>query len=230
MSGTIPEFNQAGLTVFNVSYNDISGLIPGTATLRSFTADSYANNGPNMCDPLCHFSEINTPTPIESKKKFIATVFMVLDIIGLVTVILLFVLYCKRSSRFKNLIKRHHFEETSDGDGMKLVFMADDGGFELNELMWAGAEGLGKGVCGDSYKVTLNDAVAVVVKQLRGLKPLMSKEEFMKMVRMIADQKHPNLLPLMVNAYWCSEDVKLLVYRYAKNGNLFTRLHGDQYT
>ncbi|KAK8316939.1 hypothetical protein V6Z12_A13G076600 [Gossypium hirsutum] len=226
LSGMIPEFNQAGLTVFNVSYNNISGPIPGTTTLRSFTADSYANNGPNMCDPLCHFSEINTPAPIESKKESIAIVFLVLDIIGLVTVILLLILYCKRSSKFKNLIKRRHFEETRDGDGMKLVFLADDGGFELNELMGAGAEGLGKGVCGDSYKATLNDGVAVVVKQLRGLKPLMSKEEFMKMVRMIADQKHPNLLPLM--AYWCSKDVKLLVYRYAKNGNLFNRLHGDQ--
>ncbi|TYG36431.1 hypothetical protein ES288_D13G065200v1 [Gossypium darwinii] len=226
LSGMIPEFNQAGLTVFNVSYNNISGPIPGTTTLRSFTADSYANNGPNMCDPLCHFSEINTPTPTESKKESIAIAFMVLEIIGLVTVILLLVLYCKRSSKFKNLIKRRHFEETSDGDGMKLVFMADDGGFELNKLMGAAAEGLGKGVCGDSYKATLNDGVAVVVKQLRGLKPLMSKEEFMKMVRMIADQKHPNLLPLM--AYWCSEDVKLLVYRYAKNGNLFNRLHGGR--
>ncbi|KAH1237582.1 putative inactive receptor kinase [Glycine max] len=92
----------------------------------------------------------------------------------------------------------------------------------MGELLRASAEALGHGILGNSYKAMLNDGSTIVVKRLRDLKPL-SKEEFAKILNVIADMKHPNLLSLL--AYYHSRDEKLMLYRYAENGNLFSRLH-----
>ncbi|XVE66530.1 hypothetical protein DITRI_Ditri08aG0086600 [Diplodiscus trichospermus] len=246
LTGRIPAFNQPSLTVFNVSNNNISGPIPGTRTLRSFGAASYSNNGPNMCDAYsgtCYFSENDTAG--DSRKKSLATILLVFDIIGLVTVILLLILYCKKSRKLKKLIRKYRLEENEDlelelegADYYKeskeesilhaneekgnIIFMEDEACFDLNDLLRASAEGLGKGLFGSSYKTRREGRPSVVVKRLRNLKPL-SYEEFTKLIKVIANQKHPNLLPLL--GYYYSQDEKLFIYRYVKNGNLFNRLH-----
>ncbi|XP_022725052.1 probable inactive receptor kinase At2g26730 [Durio zibethinus] len=260
LTGTIPEFNQSSLTAFNVSNNNISGPIPGTHTLKSFSAASFSNNGPNMCDSsnsgTCYYSENDTAG--DSRKKYVLTIFLVFDIIGLVTVILLLILYCKKSRQLKKLIERYRLEEKDDDLELEegsnsykeskyesnihaeekrlsnaneekgnLIFMEDEAGFDLNDLLRASAEGLGKGLFGNTFKAKMEGRPTVVVKRLRDLKPL-SNEEFTKLIQIIADQKHPNLLPLL--AYYYSKDEKLFVYRYAKNGNIFNRLHGGRGT
>ncbi|XP_024035556.1 probable inactive receptor kinase At2g26730 [Citrus sinensis] len=113
------------------------------------------------------------------------------------------------------------------GEDRNLVFIEDEqpAGFKLNDLLKAPAEGLGKGIFGNSYKALLEGRAPVVVKRLRDLKPLIT-EEFRKQLLVIADQKHPNLLPLL--AYYFSNDEKLLVYKFAGNGNLFNRIHGGK--
>lgn len=105
-----------------------------------------------------------------------------------------------------------------------LIFMQDEARFEFSDLLRASAEGLGKGIFGNSYMAKLDGGPSVVVKRLRDLKPLTS-EEFAMQLRLIADLKHPNLLPLLA-CYHCSEE-KLLLYKYAENGNLFNRIHGE---
>ncbi|KAK8562735.1 hypothetical protein V6N13_018701 [Hibiscus sabdariffa] len=255
--GPIPEFNQKRLTVFNVSNNKITGPIPGTGSLQLFSAALYSGNGPNASSG--------------DSKKSVPTMLIVFDIIGLVTVILLLILYCKKSRELNKLIERYRLGEEDDEilemggvsynykeskeesreeireesishvhhvgvstfaaneeEKGNLVFMGDeDAGFDLNDLLRASAEGLGKGLFGNSYKAKLEGRPAVVVKRLRDLKPL-SDEEFTKLIRIIADQKHPNLLPLI--AYYCTNDEKLFLYRFAKNGNLFNRIHGGRGT
>ncbi|XAR49446.1 Non-specific serine/threonine protein kinase [Bertholletia excelsa] len=111
----------------------------------------------------------------------------------------------------------------------KLRFVGGSGeeGFELNDLLKATAEGLGKGNFGNCYKAVLDGGPAVVVKRLRDLKPL-SREEFAEQLQMMAEQKHPNLLPLI--AYFCSKEERLLIYKYAANGNVYNRIHGGRGT
>ncbi|XP_027338090.1 probable inactive receptor kinase At2g26730 [Abrus precatorius] len=104
----------------------------------------------------------------------------------------------------------------------ELIFFNDKPKFKMAELLRASAESLGHGIMGNSYKAMLNDGSTIVVKRLRDLKPL-TKEEFAKILHLIADLKHPNLLPLL--AYYHSKDEKLMLYKYAENGNLFSRLH-----
>lgn len=96
--------------------------------------------------------------------------------------------------------------------------------FELGDLLRASAEGLGRGIFGNSYKAKMSGKQDVVVKRIRDLKPLVN-EEFNKQLQLIANLKHPNLLPLL--AYYHSRDEKLLIYRYVRNGNLFKRLFGE---
>lgn len=117
----------------------------------------------------------------------------------------------------------------SEENSGKLIFIdeAAAGLFQLNDLLKAPAQGLGKGIFGNSYKARMETGgsrIAVVVKRLRDLKPL-SNEEFTKHLLVIAHLKHPNLLPLL--AYYYSKEEKLLVYKYAENGNLFKRIHGE---
>ncbi|KAI6678573.1 hypothetical protein NL676_039369 [Syzygium grande] len=82
---------------------------------------------------------------------------------------------------------------------------------------------MGKGIFGNTYKAILDDRQALVVKILRDLKP-MSGKEFTRQLQLLADQKHPNLIPPL--AYFFSKQQKLLIYRYAEKGNLFDRIHG----
>ncbi|XP_072977806.1 probable inactive receptor kinase At5g67200 [Typha angustifolia] len=46
--GSVPPFNQSSLRVFNVSYNNLTGPIPVTASLSSFGASAFAGN-PGLC-------------------------------------------------------------------------------------------------------------------------------------------------------------------------------------
>ncbi|MED6223719.1 hypothetical protein PIB30_076794 [Stylosanthes scabra] len=94
--------------------------------------------------------------------------------------------------------------------------------FQMGQLLRASAETLGQGTMGNSYKAMMHDGPTIVVKRLRDLKPFTEKE-FATQLRVIAGMKHPNLLPLL--AYYHSRDEKLLLFKYAENGNLFSRLH-----
>ncbi|KAH1051798.1 hypothetical protein GYH30_021610 [Glycine max] len=132
-----------------------------------------------------------------------------LNVFLLPAIILLLLLYYNTTKKLNKIRK-------------ELVFFDDKAKFQMGELLRASAEALGHGILGNSYKAMLNDGSTIVVKRLRDLKPL-SKEEFAKILNVIADMKHPNLLSLL--AYYHSRDEKLMLYRYAENGNLFSRLH-----
>lgn len=96
---------------------------------------------------------------------------------------------------------------------------------DLDDLLKAPAEGLGTGIFGNSYRAKVEEWMGgVVVKRLKNLKPL-SNEEFTRQINVVAHYNHPNLLPLL--AYHYSKEEKLMVFRYAQNGNLFNRIHGE---
>uniref|UniRef100_A0A803P0R0 Protein kinase domain-containing protein n=1 Tax=Cannabis sativa TaxID=3483 RepID=A0A803P0R0_CANSA len=96
--------------------------------------------------------------------------------------------------------------------------------FDLEDLLRASAEILGKGNNGTTYKAVLDEgSTTVVVKRLKEV--IVGKREFelqMEVVERIGH--HPNIVPL--RAYYYSKDEKLLVYNYMPAGSLFTSLHG----
>lgn len=194
-------------------------------------------------DSVVHVAASNDSA--DRKKLKYAFVLAIVDVIGLIVIGILFYIYYKKNTRLKEDIRRMNLiqkneendeqiedkgkrvadsEEHQDKDKVQLTFMEGVASFELGDLLKASAEGLGKGNFGNSYRATLDDGRAVVVKRLRDLKPL-TGDEFVKQIRGIAELKHPNLLPLL--AYYYSKHEKFLVFKFAVNGNLYNRLHGN---
>ncbi|KAL9174582.1 hypothetical protein ABFS82_02G060800 [Erythranthe guttata] len=251
LTGPIPGFNQSTLKTFNVSNNNLSGAIPETKTLQSFSPSSYAGNE-YLCGPptptLCRSrNDLSDQLKSENSSEdsnhnsHIEAIMIVVNVIVLVVVIFLLIIYylkykkLKKVARPKNISPKDEEDRESDQvvEKGKLVFMDNNGNinnrgrFELDDLLKASAEGLGRGNFGNCYKAMLEIGEAVVVKKLVDLKPL-SSDEFFKQVTRIAGLKHPNLLPLLGCYY--SKDEKLFLYRFAANGNVYNRLHGGRGT
>ncbi|KAI8574123.1 hypothetical protein RHMOL_Rhmol01G0329800 [Rhododendron molle] len=108
----------------------------------------------------------------------------------------------------------------------KLVFFEGSPySFDLEDLLRASAEVLGKGSYGTAYKAVLEESTTVVVKRLKEV--AVGKKEFEQQMEIIGSVgQHPNVLPLQ--AYYYSKDEKLLVSDYVQGGNLYTLLHGNR--
>ncbi|KAL3631348.1 hypothetical protein CASFOL_024332 [Castilleja foliolosa] len=107
----------------------------------------------------------------------------------------------------------------------KMVFFDGERRFELEDLLRASAEMLGKGGFGTAYKAILDDGNVVAVKRLKDLN-VNNKKEFEQQMEVLGRFKHPNLVGL--RAYYFARDEKLLVHDYMPNGNLFWLLHGNR--
>ncbi|KAJ9547536.1 hypothetical protein OSB04_020079 [Centaurea solstitialis] len=108
----------------------------------------------------------------------------------------------------------------------KLVFF--DGSahkFDLEDLLRASAEVLGKGGYGTTYKAVLGEGTMVVVKRLKEV--VVGKRGFEQQMESIGSvAKHPNVVPLL--AYYYSKDEKLLIYDCAASTSLSYLLHGNR--
>uniref|UniRef100_A0ACD5VQN8 Uncharacterized protein n=1 Tax=Avena sativa TaxID=4498 RepID=A0ACD5VQN8_AVESA len=112
------------------------------------------------------------------------------------------------------------------GEPSRLVFLGKGAGysFDLEDLLRASAEVLGKGSVGTSYKAVLEEGTTVVVKRLKDV--AVARREFDAHMDALGRVEHRNLLP--VRAYYFSKDEKLLVYDYLPNGSLSAMLHGSR--
>ncbi|KAJ1284237.1 hypothetical protein BS78_03G189700 [Paspalum vaginatum] len=112
------------------------------------------------------------------------------------------------------------------GEQSRLVFVGKGAGysFDLEDLLRASAEVLGKGSVGTSYKAVLEEGTTVVVKRLKDV--AVQRREFDAHMDALGKVEHRNVLP--VRAYYFSKDEKLLVYDYLPNGSLSAMLHGSR--
>uniref|UniRef100_A0A5B6ZU81 Protein kinase domain-containing protein n=1 Tax=Davidia involucrata TaxID=16924 RepID=A0A5B6ZU81_DAVIN len=114
---------------------------------------------------------------------------------------------------------------SGEGERNKLVFF--DGGiynFDLEDLLRASAEVLGKGSVGTSYKAVLEEGTTVVVKRLKDV--VVTKKEFEMQMEVLGKIKHDNVVPL--RAFYYSKDEKLLVFDFMPAGSLSALLHGSR--
>ncbi|XP_008775508.2 probable inactive receptor kinase At1g48480 [Phoenix dactylifera] len=109
--------------------------------------------------------------------------------------------------------------------GKKLVFFGSGARpFDLEDLLRASAEVLGKGTFGTAYKAVLEMGTTVAVKRLKDVN--LPEKEFREKIEAVGAMDHPNLVPL--RAYYYSKDEKLLVYDYMPMGSLSALLHGNR--
>lgn len=247
LTGMVPDFNyQRSLTDFNVSYNNLSGTIPETHVLQRFNSSSFMGNQ-NLCGPPLSPCDGQAPNANEESKKNSFTlltrssliiVFILFDVVAVILITTCCFLYKKKrkrramdqvEERKKNemVTEKGESEAVASQEMPKLTFFKKGEEFELDELLRAPADGLGKGNFGACYKAKLNGGLAVVVKRLKDVSPL-TGEEFAKHMNVLVNLKHPNLLPLL--AYYYSKEEKLLIHKVAPHGNLFYRLHGNNIT
>ncbi|XP_058108280.1 probable inactive receptor kinase At1g48480 [Magnolia sinica] len=116
--------------------------------------------------------------------------------------------------------------EVSGSNAKKLVFFGNVGGrvFDLEDLLRASAEVLGKGTFGTAYKAVLEVGTIVAVKRLKDVG--IPEREFRDKIEAVGSMDHQNLVPL--KAYYFSKDEKLLVYDYMPMGSLSALLHGNR--
>ncbi|GAA0141720.1 hypothetical protein LIER_02799 [Lithospermum erythrorhizon] len=114
---------------------------------------------------------------------------------------------------------------SAEAERNKLIFFGGGGyNFDLEDLLRASAEVLGKGSVGTSYKAVLEEGTTVVVKRLKDV--VVTKKEFEQQMEALGNIKHGNLLPL--RAFYYSKDEKLLVFDYMPAGSLSALLHGSR--
>ncbi|XP_054794743.1 probable leucine-rich repeat receptor-like protein kinase At1g68400 [Prosopis cineraria] len=107
----------------------------------------------------------------------------------------------------------------------RMVFFEGVKKFELEDLLRASAEMLGKGGFGTAYKAVLDDGSVVAVKRLKDAQ-IGGKKEFEQHMEILGRLRHPNIVHL--RAYYFARDEKLLVSDYMPNGSLFWLLHGNR--
>lgn len=108
----------------------------------------------------------------------------------------------------------------------RMVFFEGEKRFELEDLLRASAEMLGKGGFGTAYKAVLDDGNVVAVKRLKDAQ-ITGKREFEQHMDVLGRLRHPNVVSL--RAYYFAREEKLLVYDYMPNATLFWLLHGTYY-
>ncbi|PSR91140.1 Leucine-rich repeat receptor-like protein kinase [Actinidia chinensis var. chinensis] len=107
----------------------------------------------------------------------------------------------------------------------RMVFFEGARRFELEDLLRASAEMLGKGGFGTAYKAVLDDGNVVAVKRLKDAS-VVGRRELEQHMEILGRLRHQNVVAL--KAYYFARDEKLLVYDYMPNGNLFWLLHGNR--
>lgn len=95
--------------------------------------------------------------------------------------------------------------------------------FDMDDLLRASAEVVGRGEFGVTYKATLETGIAVAVKRLSYMNEL-SKKEFIQQMQLLGQIKHENVVEII--SFYHSEDQKLIIYELVSDCTLFELLHG----
>ncbi|KAJ6935826.1 hypothetical protein NC652_010761 [Populus alba x Populus x berolinensis] len=216
LDGEIPPFNQPTLTLFNVSYNHLQGTIPDTDVLRRFSESSYDHNS-NLCGIPLEPCPVLPPAPlvpppsppaqeVETPKEQQAG---------------------DDSSPEGTDKKMPHSQSTEDPERrIELPFFDKNiPVFDLDDLLRASAEVLGKGKLGTTYSANLESGAVVAVKTVKYMNSL-SKKEFIQQMLLLGRMRHENLVHIISFHY--SKQEKLIVYEFVPDGSLFELLHENR--
>ncbi|KAM7479547.1 hypothetical protein LguiA_027760 [Lonicera macranthoides] len=244
LNGQIPPFNQPTLRDFNVSYNQLSGQIPETSVLERFPKSSFDHNL-DLCGSVagmpCPVSPVPEPSPSSNGKKRPLKVWSIVLIAAAAAlvpflVMLIFVCYYRRvhDKEANEVLSGESSKETVEkkmdlGDPERTVelqfFNRETPVFDLDDLLRASAELLGKGKLGTTYKAMLESGLVVAVKRLKNMSGL-SKKEFIQQMQLLGKMRHENLVEII--SFYYSKEEKLVIYEYLPHGSLFELLHENR--
>ncbi|KAE8675760.1 putative inactive receptor kinase [Hibiscus syriacus] len=252
LSGSIPDFNLPSLVQFNVSFNQLNGSIPRSLSGKpqsSFIGNSLCGRPLVSCNGtesigrklsggaiagivigcllgvllilimlICLCRRKSGDKKEETRERNVASAKQAeIEVPGDKTT----GESDSKSSGLSGVVKK----DAKSSGAKKLVFFGKASRvFDLEDLLRASAEVLGKGTFGTTYKATLDMGVVVAVKRLKDV--TVSEKEFKEKMDVVGAMDHQNLVPL--RACYFSADEKLLVYDYMPMGSLSSLLHGNR--
>ncbi|XP_058100269.1 probable inactive receptor kinase At4g23740 [Magnolia sinica] len=238
LSGDIPDLQVPNLRQLDLANNNLHGSVP--KSLERFPNTSFIGNNlsfvvqPVLVSPV--YPPVSTSIPHLVKHKKLTES----AILGIIVsscgatfaafAVFLIIWYSKRKSETVLSGKLQKGERSPEiamagreDESNRLVFFEGSGyAFDLEDLLRASAEVLGKGTFGTAYKAVLEDATTVVVKRLKEVS--VGKREFEQQMEVVGRIRHENVVPL--RAYYYSKEEKLMVYDYYSQGSVSAMLHG----
>ncbi|CAO2835898.1 unnamed protein product [Amaranthus hypochondriacus] len=245
LSGEIPSsVSSLHFSVLDLSYNKLSGSIPEFLTIEAYKDSFVGNNG------LCSRKYTNFLRPCSWRSQKHHHMIVVFVVIGLCMLVVLMGFYM-----YKILY-------AAKKDQNLPLFMTDDNNWSMDSyhvLNFTKEEILesikpenliGKGGCGNVYKVGLKDGKVVAVKHVcytnlsnyskfnavaHTYAPMLDKnsswnrtksskiKEFEMEIETLSCIRHVNIVKLYCSI--TSKDSSLLVYEYLSNGSVWDRLH-----
>ncbi|CAH2049278.1 unnamed protein product [Thlaspi arvense] len=238
-SGEIPDLPIPSLHVLDLSKNNLTGTVP--QSLKRFPSWAFLGNHLSIDNSAPQVSPM-VPTndhPPKKSKKLSEPVMLGIIIGGcalgfVVLAVLLIVCYSNKndeneieiSAKFqkKGGLAKKAVSGSHDRNGRLVFFEGCNLAFDLEDLLRASAEVLGKGTFGTSYKAALEDATTVVVKRLKEVS--VARREFEQQMEVVGNIRHDNIAAL--RAYYYSKDEKLMVSDYFSQGSVSSMLHAKR--
>ncbi|CAI0449822.1 unnamed protein product [Linum tenue] len=252
LTGEIPDINIPSLQQINLTNNHLTGILPNSLMRYPSSAFSGNELSSQIAIPPATSAETPIPQPARKPRGKLtepAILGIVLGgcVVSFAAIALLMICSYSRGKNDGGLpttktvtvatkskekgepalrLKKKKKKDIGGGDGKsnKLVFFEGCRlAFDLEDLLRASAEVLGKGSYGTTYKAALEDATTtVVVKRLKEVG--VGKKEFEGQMEVVGGIKHENVCPL--RAYYYSKDEKLMVYDFYDRGSVSVLLHG----
>ncbi|KAL8238840.1 hypothetical protein R6Q59_015407 [Mikania micrantha] len=239
LMGQIPDLGMHVLRVLDLSHNHLTGVIP--KSLHKFPKSVFVGNNVSW-EYSSHEVPIVMPThkPNSNPKNggrlsvmALLGIIVAVSIIGFIVFAIFYIIYCfKRDNEYGissklekgGMSPEKAISRTQDANNRLVFFEGCNYAFDLEDLLRASAEVLGKGTFGMSYKAILEDGTSVVVKRLKDLS--VGRRDFEQQMGIVGSIKHENVIEL--RAYYYSKDEKLMVCEYYSQGSVAAMLHGKR--
>ncbi|KAK4384891.1 putative inactive receptor kinase [Sesamum angolense] len=234
LSGDVPDLDIPTLQLLDLSNNNLTGVVP--QTLVRFPSSAFSGNNvtlqnlpPPVLSPTAvpkkHSSKFSEPAILGIVIGSCAVAFVLIALLLIVT-------YRKKkddtsitgTSQKKEKSTKRMASEHQDENGRVIFFEGCNLVFDLEDLLRASAEVLGKGAFGTTYKAALEDSTTVAVKRLKEV--IVGKKDFEQQMEVVGNIRHANVAPL--RAYYYSKDEKLMVYDYYNQGSVSALLHAKR--
>ncbi|KAF3432885.1 hypothetical protein FNV43_RR23987 [Rhamnella rubrinervis] len=235
-SGNVPDLNISSLQELNLANNYLTGSVP--QSLNKFPSWVFSGNNfssENAMPPALPGRPPNAQ-PSRKTRKLSEPAILSIAIGGCVlafalVALLMIFCYLNKGDESGFVAKPHKKEsskkgasESQDKSNRLSFFEGCSFAFDLEDLLRASAEVLGKGTFGTTYKAALEDATTMVVKRLKEV--TVGKREFEQQMEIVGGIKHENVAAL--RAYYYSKDEKLMVYDFYDQGSVSAMLHGKR--
>ncbi|KAH1244640.1 LRR receptor-like serine/threonine-protein kinase ERECTA [Glycine max] len=225
LSGDVSSLaNCFSLSLLNVSYNNLVGVIPTSKNFSRFSPDSFIGN-PGLCgdwlDLSCHGS--NSTERVTLSKAAILGI-----AIGALVILFMILLAACRPHNPTSFADGS-FDKPVNYSPPKLVILHINMTLHVYDDIMRMTENLsekyiiGYGASSTVYKCVLKNCKPVAIKKLYSHYPQYLKE-FETELETVGSVKHRNLVSLQ--GYSLSTYGNLLFYDYMENGSLWDLLHG----